>query len=76
MADRIKSLVDIGIGISDDCEPKRMQISIPLGIVLRTGTLIVLRAVQFNNKLGFGNVEIDDIVPDYFLTVEDRKSVV
>ena len=47
-----------------------MQISIPLGIVLRTGTLIVLRAVQFNNKLGFGNVEIDDIVPDYFLTVD------
>ena len=70
MADRIKSLVDIGIGISDDRESKRMQIGIPLGIVLRTGALIVLRAVQLNNQFGFSNVEIDDIVPNYFLTVD------
>ena len=47
-----------------------MQISIPLGIVLRTGALIVLRAVQLNNQFGFSNVEIDDIVPNYFLTVD------
>ena len=59
--DTCEILVDVGIGIPENCQALFTQILIPCGIGLFTGAVVMLGAVQLDNQLLLSDVEINDV---------------
>ena len=54
-------LVDVGVCVPQDGQAQFLQVSIPDAIGLFSWNIIVLGAVQLDDQLPVGNVEIHDI---------------
>ena len=64
-----KLLVYFSIGIASNYYPLRLQITVSFRICRRTLLFIVLRAVKLYRKMRFCDIEIQNIVTEYFLPV-------
>ena len=62
-----KVTINIRIGIPQDSNSLRTQICIPLRIFFQAILFIVLRAIQFYNHLGRGNVKVHNVCTNYLL---------
>ena len=72
-ANRIKSAVDIGIGISENRHAQFTKPVIPFAIRGLTCRLIMLRAVKLNNEFCLCTVKIHDVPFDHLLAMHHYR---
>ena len=69
-----KAKIDVCIGVTQNDDTQFIQVSTPLEILLLMDSFVVLGTIQFNDDSGRGNIEINDIVTNHFLSMNcDRQ---
>ena len=69
-----KAKIDVCIGVTQNDDTQVIQVSISLEILLLMDSFVVLGTIQFNDDSGRGNIEINDIVTNHFLSMNcDRQ---
>ena len=74
-ADTAEILIHLSIGIPQDTQSQQAEFFIPLPICLLACRIIVLGAIQLNDKLGAGNVEIDNGFADHLLPMHHHRKI-
>ena len=69
IANFTKTKIYICIGVTQHLAANTFQIGITLRVLFLMRPLVMLRTVQFNNDFGRRNIEIHNIIPKNFLTV-------
>ena len=69
----IEVAVHVRIGITKHSQPQGLQVRIPLSIRPLSLYLKMLRSIQFNNELGFRNIEVHNIFSNHLLPMHSSR---